>query len=214
MIIGLHNNRIIKRVERQKKIFTILGIAFIGIHFLMIIIYVVPSSFYSSGINKISKFYVDPLFTQHWALFAPEPPMQDIVIEYRLINGNNYTKWINPRKQTIELHNNNRLHPNSKLFRLNQHVGFFLLRDYKDIEVNKIIYQIGENKGVNNIVNSFGYKTAVFYCKSHAKKIGVSNFKVVEIKLTLVNPVPFEQRNNRQILPVSEQINFPLSTIE
>jgi Family of unknown function (DUF5819) len=201
-------------MDRQKKIFTALGIAFICIHFVMIIIYVSPEQFFNQKTQQIARFYVDPLFTQHWALFAPEPPMKDIVIEYRLINGNNETEWINPREKILELHNKNRFHSNSKLLRLNQHVGFFLLRDYKDIQEKKIIYQMGENKGVTNIVNSFGYKTAVFYCKKHAKKIGVSNFNALEIKLILVNPVPYEQRNNKKLLPISEQINFPIATLE
>ena len=198
-------------MDRQKKIFTILGIAFICIHFFMIVIYVSPSNYFCQCFQRISRFYVDPLFTQHWSLFAPEPPMQDIVIEYRLINEKSKTKWINPRMEVLGLHNKNRFHPNSKLLRLNQHVGFFLLRDYLDIQRNKIIFQIGENKGVTDIKNSFGYKTALYYCTQHAKNSGIKGFKDVEMKLVLENPVPYKNRNNLDVLPRIEQINFPLA---
>lgn len=90
----------------QKRLKIRLGWAafvFVVFHFTMIVLYAMPESLAPSSFNRVSKPYVEPIFTQRWSMFAPCPVIDGKVeVKYYFQNGS--TDWISPTEDARKWH--------------------------------------------------------------------------------------------------------------
>lgn len=82
------------------------------VHFLLVLISLVPLRPLPT-IQRVAHTYVTPLFTQHWWLFAPNPPMVHRLVEargiYRTGEGDAATSWVGITEPLIRAVASNRL---------------------------------------------------------------------------------------------------------
>jgi hypothetical protein len=58
---------------------------------------------------------MDPLFTQKWLLFAPEPATFDLKLWYRVKFNNTWENWLDPLEPILKKHQHLRFTYNAKL---------------------------------------------------------------------------------------------------
>src|SRR5699024_4330508 len=70
-------------------------LTFVVLHSTITIVYNFPITPFAEKFNKVIHTYMDPLFTQTWTLFAPNPVSTNMKVEVKLSHGNNQeTGWV------------------------------------------------------------------------------------------------------------------------
>lgn len=82
-----------------------LALLFIVIHFTFIFVYALPDSFSSTRIKSITTAYIEPIFTQKWAMFAPCPIIDGHVEVRYVFSSGDSTPWISPTEKARLVHN-------------------------------------------------------------------------------------------------------------
>src|SRR4051794_4233898 len=73
------------------------------IHFVFILIYMLPSGPLNDLTHPIVSKYIEPIFEQRWHLFAPEP----LTFSSRVIaKCSDSSDWIDPTKTLLEKNSN------------------------------------------------------------------------------------------------------------
>ena len=106
--------------------------AVLGWHVLATALYLLPNNpltpYYSATISS----YMDPVFSQNWQLFAPEPATSSLQLWYRCKNSpeKNWSSWKDPVKNLLEEHRENRFTFRGKLTYVYQSIARNSLNDY------------------------------------------------------------------------------------
>lgn len=81
-----------------------LAFLFIVIHFVFILAYALPPEFSNSSLKSFATPYVEPVFTQHWSMFAP-CPITNASVEIKFyFDGNDSTDWVSPTEDARNIH--------------------------------------------------------------------------------------------------------------
>jgi len=81
-----------------------LAALFIGIHFTFVIIYALPDAFSSPQLKTYASAYVEPVFTQKWAMFAPCPTLNGYTEVRYVFEEGDTSGWIRPTDQAKKIH--------------------------------------------------------------------------------------------------------------
>jgi hypothetical protein len=102
-------------------------------------IHVVCTAAYLMPQNPMSRYYlplverwVDPLFSQRWLLFAPEPATNSLKLWTRYECGGRWTGWRDPAAALMERHQKNRLSSAGKLLYISNNLARELSRETAD----------------------------------------------------------------------------------
>lgn len=135
---------------------------FIILHFVTILITTFPESYSSPDIQRVSNYYVKPIFTQSWRMFAP-CPLTDNTLEYTLYYNGDSTNLIKPSIRNLKYHS---------MFRFTHH-GDLIIGEYS------LLYWIKRNLDELNIpsnhtltaeeLNSFKKTNGGFYLRNYVK---------------------------------------------
>jgi hypothetical protein len=106
------------------------ALAVFVIHFSMIVMHCMPDSYLPARWRSYSHWYAYPMFHQGWGLFAPEPQKKYKRLEFAYAQNGEWSEWIHPEQRFENAHFSYRLGPYSKLYHVNQGVGFHLWRDW------------------------------------------------------------------------------------
>lgn len=81
-----------------------LAALFIVIHFTFIIIYALPDSFSNPQFQSYTTAYVEPVFTQKWAMFAPCPTLNGYTEVRYVFEEGDTSGWIRPTDEAKRMH--------------------------------------------------------------------------------------------------------------
>ncbi|GAA0437630.1 hypothetical protein GCM10008934_28770 [Virgibacillus salarius] len=128
-----------------KKIIIIFSIILFSIHFLFTAIYLAPFNPVKAKFGFIINGYMEPLFSQNWRLFAPNPASTNnqFLVRAELANGET-TEWINLTSFMIEKNYKNRFTPYNRLVRIQR--GAFTALHQKDDITMKLSEKVEEKK--------------------------------------------------------------------
>jgi len=158
-----------KEMENKKKIWLgWLAFSFVIFHFATILITTFPEKFTSPTAQKLSNYYVTPLFSQTWNMFTPCPLTQN-TLKFKLYFDSETTQLIVPSTNYSKYHSKYRfthhgdlavgesnllfwiqldldklnIKPNRKLLQYQKDAfyktrGYFLLKNYLSGYANKI----------------------------------------------------------------------------
>jgi hypothetical protein len=76
---------------------------FVIFHFVTILITTFPESYSSPILQDVSNYYVKPIFSQTWKMFAP-CPLTDNNLEYKLYYNGDSTVLIKPSETNFKYH--------------------------------------------------------------------------------------------------------------
>lgn len=113
-----------KGVTRKTKNFCL--ICFTGIialvftfHFIVVVLYIIPFNPVVAKYNQAIHEYIEPLLTQKWELFAPDPISDNRTVFMQVkLNNQEKSEWIDISSSLIELNQNNPLTPYNRLVRV------------------------------------------------------------------------------------------------
>lgn len=75
-----------------KKIILFIGCTIFTAHLLMTFLYLAPTNPVSNIYHKVISTYMEPIFSQHWGLFAPAPATSSLQLLYKC----NESQWMDP----------------------------------------------------------------------------------------------------------------------
>ena len=90
-------------------------VLFLTIHVLFTLLYVLPDNIVPASLKQKSSVYINPLFNQGWALFAPTPQVNKKVYVSYLQENKQWSVWQNPFKHYVEAHQQHRFTANQKI---------------------------------------------------------------------------------------------------
>lgn len=132
-----------------------------------------------------------PVFHQGWNLFAPDPPLKEKTLTYRVKTAEGWSDWLNPGKELLAQHDQWRLSNANIAFRLHQNAAFRVWEEHFRAQEN--MASRGKDFDYREYVfNSRGYRTAKFYAlgqfgRSHS---GVE-VDSLQLRLLIDSPPPF-----------------------
>jgi len=111
-------------------------IAALTIHFGLLAIYLMPYNPVKVHLNELSTRYVDPIFTQRWELFAPEPIIGSKVflVSCRIPDESgemHETQWIDVTTRLYDMHYRSRISSADRLARA-QLAGMYTMSSLHD----------------------------------------------------------------------------------
>lgn len=79
-------------------------------HMGLTVLYLLPPNPVTKHYQNITHQYMDPIFTQNWNLFSPDPVVYNLKLIYRCeIANSSWSQWQDPISELIKSHQNNRL---------------------------------------------------------------------------------------------------------
>lgn len=90
-------------------------LVFFCIHSVCTVLYNIPENPITKAYIPIVNRYMEPLFSQNWHLFAPEPATSMVKLWYRVKINNSWQHWQDPMEPVLEKHRHNRATYHAKL---------------------------------------------------------------------------------------------------
>lgn len=85
-----------------------------AVHVVCTALYLLPRNPLTAVWDGPVRAYMEPLFSQRWLLFAPEPATNSLKLWSRYDCGGSWTRWRDPAAPLLEEHQRNRLSPAGK----------------------------------------------------------------------------------------------------
>ncbi|WP_107839838.1 DUF5819 family protein [Metasolibacillus meyeri] len=201
-------------------IFLCLGFIF---HFTVTLIYNTPSNPIKAKYNQQINFYMEPLFTQNWKLFAPTPVSTNsqfyVKAKIQSADGVTTTGWLDMLDYMVENNQANRFTPYNRLLRIPR--SAYSLRLERDETIQKIISKVHEGKLDQEkyeklIVNEekdaqveMSNKLVNRFAEAHLKS-AYPDSDILEFKVLLVetSPVPFSKNGVSDVEIDKQYVEF------
>lgn len=91
--------------SKEKIVWGKVALLFVAVHFTFIFFYALPDSMANKRLKSMTTAYVEPIFSQKWAMFAPCPIINGHVEVCYVFENNDSTGWISPTEQARFIHN-------------------------------------------------------------------------------------------------------------
>ena len=88
--------------------------ALLVVHVVCTALYLLPQNPLTAAWDGPVRAYMEPLFSQRWLLFAPEPATNSLKLWSRYECGGAWTRWRDPAEPLLTIHQHNRLSPAGK----------------------------------------------------------------------------------------------------
>ncbi|MEO8759262.1 MAG: DUF5819 family protein [Bacteroidia bacterium] len=138
------------------KIFRFILIALFGlfliIHVLFTLVYTLPENIIYSSIKQKASIYINPLFNQGWALFAPTPQVNKKVYVSYLQDDNKWSVWQNPFKKYLAKHQLHRFTANGKIVLMQSNTLHYLYFENEELFKTKNVVEGDTTSGFYNVL--------------------------------------------------------------
>ena len=192
----------------KKRIFTLFLITAFCFHFMITAIYVLPLNPVKAKGGLLINSYIQPLFTQNWQLFAPDPLSNNFYIYLQVENKDgSQSDWFDLSTTFYKENQKNRLSPNNRLVRLG--TSSFLQTLRVDETVEKLKEKVSEDKlsedKLNSIENKRGYEEiqqhGIDILYRHAssyviKLFNEENVQKVRVRVLVEEAIPFSKKRD------------------
>ncbi|MGM0941291.1 MAG: DUF5819 family protein [Bacillota bacterium] len=206
-----------------KKVFASLLCIGLVFHLGLTLIYNTPSNPLKAKYNNYISFYMDPLFTQNWKLFAPTPVTNSsefyVKAKLKTEDGVKTTGWIDLVNYMIDKNYDNRFTPYNRLLRIPR--GAYTLRQEKDETIQEIIKKVNdgqlEKEKYEHLIESDRNKADAEksmeilnrFAEAHLSSTYLKE-NIIEYKVLLVEtePIPFSKNGNANFKNKEHFIEF------
>lgn len=188
---------------KVKIFFIVLSCIFV-FHFFMTALYVLPFNPITYKLDKVVNSYIDPLFTQNWQLFAPDPLSNTFYVYVQVKDKQGEeSKWIDISSPLYEANHKNRFSPVNIVTRLG--TGAYL----QAIHVDPIVYKIEQKMGIKSDGNDLSnmeltnyqkdgfqklYNLGLYYAVNYFEK---NSINMIRIRVETKHSIPFSKRNDK-----------------
>lgn len=217
-------------MKKRRRLFSlvvvnVLLIVFLTVHTVLLVFDTGPTNPLSVQVNRYSTYYIDPLFTQNWHLFAPEPLTvnYNLLLQVKLKKGSELARgeWIDITSPMKDLNRSNVLTPFNRMLR----IGDSLINKYFNGNHEDVVYKL-KNKNTDEKIDEEIkkmedkvrkkaeeeiFKFASSYAKSLYPERDIDSIKVM---IEAVEPVPFSKRNEKNFEPERRYVEFDWQPID
>ncbi len=161
------------------------------------IIYLAPDNpLLDEGYKKVSKAYMNPIFSQRWGFFSPNPGIEDVEFEYNCVESNKPIEWINLEEERLSRHQSNRLLGLGRVLYLTKGLAEQFLRLYEQA-LKSCTLETSDKENCANIIKQNIKKTREYYHINvlFSKKCSRNDFKGYNFRIKLTKPLQFSKRN-------------------
>lgn len=187
---------------------------FTVIHFLILFLHTGPINPVYTKYRIAIEEYVNPLLTQNWNLFAPDPveETQNILIQYRT-STNDTSDWYNISAPFIDSNQSNIISPYNKAARIPSGLYFGIFKENElisQMEKNTSEEEFDQAINMSKIEKSRLKQVDLLYrfANSAIPLITSEEVKEVKVKIMNVKAVPFSERNNPDYEQKIEDLEF------
>jgi hypothetical protein len=114
---------------------------FLSLHLLFTLLYVLPGNIIPLSLKQKASGYINPLFNQGWALFAPTPAVNKKVLVSYLQENKQWSNWQDPFKNYSAEHQLHRFTANGKIILMKSSTLHYLYFENQDrFDRGKIIW--------------------------------------------------------------------------
>jgi len=176
------------------------------IHFSIVLISVIPYSPIYYKTNTIVSAYVNPLFTQVWTLFAPDPVNSNDALQIKLeLNDGTETDWIDATNPLVEKMYPNYLSPYNRMGRITQSItSQMFTEDPISYELRKSLEsKKNTEKSLKALDKNHQKQYEQFeeyllrYGSAYAKYLFPNkDIKTIEMRVLKQDSIPFSKRND------------------
>lgn len=167
-------------------------------HLFLTVIYLTPNNPIVSGtLQKVSKEYMNPIFSQRWGFFSPRPGVEDVEFEYTCINDfSKDERWINLEEKRLKQHQKNKFLGLGRVLYLSKGLAEELLRRY-ELDLKQCVQEIGSKvectpKVKMNIITS---KEFYFANRLFRNKCKADNYNGYQFRIRVTKPIQFSKKN-------------------
>ncbi|SMO77153.1 DUF5819 family protein [Melghirimyces algeriensis] len=207
----------------KKILFLVTGMVFV-FHFTWTALYNLPLNPVKLKYSSVISGYIEPLFTQNWRLFAPDPVTEKNRIYVRLKlkeeSGKiRKTGWIDLTTFMIEKNQKNRFTPYNRLVRIQRGAVTAMTRK------NDIVYELKDKvkekkldeKKYKDIIQSdsddlrvkLGKKMLNRYAQAYAKSLyPTATIEESQVLIKRISSVPYSKRNKSDYTPKETVTNL------
>ncbi|CDR29227.1 DUF5819 family protein [Staphylococcus schweitzeri] len=205
-------------MARYKYLLPIILVLLLFVHFSLITIVVSPFNPISSKIGTVAGKYVNPLFTQTWTLFAPDPIDRNtsLQIKYEYKNGQK-SNWIDSGSNLTKNMHSNYFSPYNRIGRIPETIISEMVSEdpivlklknyYSENNMKKeleVIEKQNEEKFNTNLPKLQKFANA--YLKSTVRN--PNNIKNVDMRIIKKEAIPFSKRKSMKSQPWQVIYNF------
>jgi hypothetical protein len=187
---------------------------FVIIHFTVILLGVIPPNPITVKHNRLINAYTNPMFTQNWHLFAPDPISNNTTtyLQVKYIDKTDdiiTSEWIDVSTGLVDANKQKYLSPINRLVRVNTGVksSVAIQDDLTWQYINSEKAQKNEKmEEYEKLLEENTDKYSKKLLQRHANSLASKRFKEKEIKETrimwvLEESIPFSERNNNNFEP-------------
>ena len=177
-------------------------------HFFMEALYLLPTNPLANYYRGYVFRYMEPLFEQHWQLFAPDPALFSMKFWYRCGDSRKKeTPWLDPEERFLAEHQRWRLGPNGKITYIYSGLARGYLNDYLKLAEKHCTpkqrksYEVCTPKIETELKQTDYFKSsqalAEQECAKHLADKTLSNIDWVQFQTVKIYPRQFSKRNEK-----------------
>ena len=184
---------------------------FLIIHFSFIILSVVPFNPIVNKTDKTVSKYTNPIFTQNWALFAPDPIDRNTSLQIKAYYKNgNESKWLDSSNTIITKMHKNYISPYNRIGRIPETITSEMLAEDPIISKIRKNYESENNSEELKKLNKTYTKQykrnlpkLIRFSSAYVKSTQIKSKDIDKLKLRIVKQeaVPFSKRNSKENMP-------------
>lgn len=199
-------------MRKRSFAFIVLGGLF-GIHLLMTALYLAPINPMTNSYANLVHSYMEPLFSQNWSLFAPDPAKSSLQLWYRCTNEQNASSWMDPISPLVQDHQRTRFTFRGKLLYIYQGIARDALNTYVQTKSTLGCGNTSQchEQTLRAVASSDAVRLAHRFvgdmCRSSTDK-HARGFQSAEFMVVKVYPKPFSKRLDPQSSPQLESLRF------
>ncbi|MEO8867343.1 MAG: DUF5819 family protein [Bacteroidia bacterium] len=125
---------------------------FLTIHVVFTLVYTLPDTIISSSLKQKSSVYINPLFNQGWALFAPTPQVNKKVYVSYLQDNNEWSVWQDPFKKYLAKHQLHRFTTNGKIVLMESSTLHYLYFENEELFKTENVFEGDTTSGYYKVL--------------------------------------------------------------
>jgi len=163
------------------------------------------TTLYQAPVNA----YMEPLFSQRWLLFAPEPATNTLKVWCRYQCAGRWTHWVDPAEPLLRVHQRNRLSSAGKLLYIPGSIARDLAREQAQSLLQSGCHDATCAARARERLRTLPeFDRAVRYAAEHAAESGCANPEALQFLVIQMYPAQFSDRLSTKPFSFATTVEF------
>lgn len=192
----------------------VIPLVLLATHLGSTILYLAPTNPLTASYAPVVNRYMEPLFTQSWLLFAPDPATDNMKLWYRYRSDNQWSHWRDPLDNMLTDHQRNRFSSDGKILRIYSNIGMNLANEHTRLQYEFACKEDDVECG-NSLEREIQKTDAYLLAARYVRELCLNESKVSAVKMDMMqflivdlHPKQFSERHEANPFGQVEYIEF------